>query len=173
LSSPQVNGEPPAGPAETAVLSESAEVGETTRVLITLAAEGLYRPSPPPSEAKAEPLKPLALRVKTRLDYAERVVAVDPEGKARRALRWVVQAASAINGEIRPQASALRPEVALLVAEPRDGAVFVWSPGGPLTRSELELVQAAGDPLALMGCCRASRSPWETAGRLRGTLLVV
>ena len=146
-----VNVEPPAGPAEAVALRESAEVGQTTRVLVTLSAEGLYRPSPPPSQGKAESIKPLAIRVKTRLDFAERVLAVNPEGEARRTLRRVVQAASAINGEIRPQASALRPEVALQVAEPREGAVFVWSPGGPLTRSELELVQAAGDPLALTG----------------------
>ncbi len=146
-----VSAGPTVGTADAVLLRHSAEVGETSRVLITLSAEGLYRPSPPPSEAKAEPLKPLALRVKTRLDFAERVVAVNPEGEARRTLRKVVQAASAINGEIRPQASALRPEVALLVAEPREGAVFVWSPGGPLSRSELELVQAAGDPLTLTG----------------------
>ncbi len=146
-----VSREPPAGPAEAVVLRESAKVGDTTRVLVTLSAEGLYRPSPPPSETEVEPLKPLAIRVKTRLDFAERVVAINPEGEARRALRKVVQAASAINGEIRPQVSALRPEVALLIAEPREGAVVVWSPGGPLTRSELELVQAAGDPLALTG----------------------
>jgi hypothetical protein len=63
----------------------------------------------------------------------------------------VIQAASAINGEIRPTAAAVRPEVALLVAERRhrDGPVVVVSPAGPLMRSELELVQVAGDPLAL------------------------
>ena len=49
----------------------------------------------------------------------------------------------------RPRRSG--PRLRSLVAEPREGAVFVWSPGGPLTRSELELVQAAGDPLALTG----------------------
>jgi hypothetical protein len=65
--------------------------------------------------------------------------------------RHVIQAASAINGEIRPTSAAVRPEVAFLVAErrQRDGPVVVVSPAGPLTRSELELVQAVGDPLAL------------------------
>jgi hypothetical protein len=37
------------------------------------------------------------------------------------------------------------------VAERRDEAVVVFSPGGPLTRSELELVEGVGDPLALVG----------------------
>ena len=32
-----------------------------------------------------------------------------------------------------------------------DGPVVVVSPAGPLTRSELELVEVAGDPLALIG----------------------
>src|SRR5262249_2269324 len=63
--------------------------------------------------------------------------------------RWVTDAASRINGQVRPSAAVLRREVALLVAEPRAQGVFVFSPRGPLTRPELELVQGAGDPLAL------------------------
>ena len=47
--------------------------------------------------------------------------------------------------------STLRPAVALLIAEPRSEGVVVFSPLGPLTRSELELVQGPGDPLALEG----------------------
>jgi hypothetical protein len=137
------------GPEASVSLRESARVGETTRDLVALKAEGLYRPAPPPGESKEKPPKPLALRVETRLDFEERVLAVDPEGPARRVVRRVVQAASAINGEVRPMAAALRPEVALLVADRRTGDMVVFSPRGPLTRSELELVQAAGDPLAL------------------------
>jgi hypothetical protein len=66
-------------------------------------------------------------------------------------VRHVVQAASAINGEVRPAAATIRPEVALLVVErlDGDGSVVAVSPAGPLTRSELELVQGLGDPLAL------------------------
>ena len=66
-------------------------------------------------------------------------------------MRHVVQAAAAINGEVRPTAATLRREVALLVAEKRDRGwpVIVFSPAGPLSWSELELVQVAGDPLAL------------------------
>jgi hypothetical protein len=72
-------------------------------------------------------------------------------GMARKAARHVVQAASAINGEVRPSSNALRPEVSLLVAERRgrSGAVVVVSPGGALSRSELEQVQGLGDPLLL------------------------
>ena len=45
----------------------------------------------------------------------------------------------------------LRPELSLLVAErTADGSVVVVSPAGPMTRSELELVQGVGDPLVLV-----------------------
>ena len=45
----------------------------------------------------------------------------------------------------------LRPEVAIVVAEARPDGVSVFSPGGPLTRAELELLEGPGDPLALAG----------------------
>ncbi len=80
--------------------------------------------------------KPLALDVKTRLIFVERLMGEKArprgfdgdsrQGEARsiprpasgqKAVRWVVQAAAAINGEIRPTASVLRPGLSLLVAE--------------------------------------------------------
>ncbi len=137
------------GEEASVLLRESAQPNEATRVLVTLKAEGLYQPAPAPGLAKDEPVKPLALKVETRFDFGERVIKLDDKGQARRAVRRVVQAASAINGEIRAAGAVLRPEVALLVAEPRDKGVVVFSPGGPLTRSELEVVQGAGDPLLL------------------------
>ena len=76
--------------------------------------------------------------------------AASPASRGK-AVRWVAQAAAAINGEVRPTASVLRPGLSLLVAQ-RDaakGAVVVVSPAGPMTRSELELVQGLGDPLTL------------------------
>ena len=74
---------------------------------------------------------------------------MDGQGQPRRSVRQVERAAATINGEVRPYTSALRPDVATLVADRREGSVSVVSPGGPLTRSELELVQGPGDPLAL------------------------
>ena len=142
--------------------------GTATRVQIELKAQGLYRPGLPPGGAGAEAQmpKPRELDVQTRLVFQERIVPVEPGGNARssagvsdrsaaalplRIVRHVIQAASAINGEVRPTSASLRPEVALLVAEKRDRGwpVVVFSPAGPLTWSELEVVQAVGDPLAL------------------------
>jgi hypothetical protein len=139
-------------------LREAAEAGRCTQVRIDLAADGLFRPALPPGDVAQEATlpKPLGLDVKTRLIFNERLLgsgAPDAKAGARRqnAVRWVRQAASAINGEVRPTAAVLRPDLSLLVAErnPDTGAVVVVSPVGPLTRSELELVQGLGDPLTL------------------------
>jgi hypothetical protein len=138
-----------AGPEPAVALREAARVGASTRNLVALKAEGLYRPAPAPGESPEKAPKPLALKVETRLDFEERVLALDPAGAADRVVRRVVQAASAINGEVRPMGAVLRPGVALLVADRRAGDLVVFSPRGPLTRSELELVQAVGDPLTL------------------------
>ena len=101
---------------------------------IELKAEGLFRPGLPAGSTGGEARlpKPLALDVKTRLVFNERLIddkAGSETGRAERpqtragpaeAIRWVTQAASAINGEVRPTSSLLRPELSLLVAE-RDG----------------------------------------------------
>jgi hypothetical protein len=133
-------------PADRLTLRETVRAGDASRSTIELKAEGSFKPAVPPGAP--EP-KPLALKVETRLTFDERVVATFPTGSPRQAVRQVIQAAATINGEVRPLSSTLRPEVMTLVAERRDAAVVVVSPGGPLTRSELELVQGPGDPLML------------------------
>jgi hypothetical protein len=153
------------------VLNEAMRHGSTTRVRIELKAQGLFRPGLPPGAGAGETRmpKPLDLDIRTRLIFAERIIrtgkddAVHPaetsqlEGDARlrggsvRAVRHVIDASSAINGEVRPTAASIRPEVALVVAQRRQhgGPVVVVSPAGPLTWPELELVQGPADPLAL------------------------
>jgi len=140
------------GADEKVALQDLARADDQSKVLVTLKAEGLYRPGPPPGSTSTESSKPLKLNVQTRLEFVERVLTTEdgkPTGKAKRVARHVSQAAAAINGEIRPTSAVLRPGVALLVAELKGGSVTVHSPLGPLTRSELELVQGAADPLTL------------------------
>ncbi len=164
--------EPPA----RVVLTERMDAGATIRVRIELKAQGLYRPGLPPGGAATEKKmpKPRAIQIETRLVFDERIVeagldgkvylassrqlpgsGAEPSARARswKAVRQVLQAAAAINGEVRPTAALIRPEMSLLVAEARDreGPVVVVSPSGPLTWPELELVQGIGDPLALPG----------------------
>ena len=127
-------------------LRESARAGDSTRSTVTLKAEGSFLPATAPGAPAA---KPLALKVETRVEFEERVAAVEKGGRARAGVRRVIGAAATIDGEVRPSASALRPGMALLVATRRELAVEVVATGGPMTRSELELVQGPGDPLAL------------------------
>ena len=135
-----------ASPTELVSLREAARVGDVTRATVELKAEGSFKPATLPGSPEA---KPLALKVETRVEFLERVGSVDSKGAPRRAFRQVEVAAATINGEVRPSTSALRAEVALLVADRLEGSVAIVSAGGPLTRSELELVQGPGDPLAL------------------------
>jgi hypothetical protein len=158
-------------------LRERASVGRSTQVSVGLKAHGLFRPGPP-IDAKSDQVKmpkPLALEIQTRLIFHERVIEVDgesaraseattegtrpavdalPVGTPIKAVRHVVQAASAINGEIRPTSATLRPELAVLIAQRRDvrapEPVTVVAAAGSLSRSELELVQSVGDPLVLV-----------------------
>jgi hypothetical protein len=133
-------------PADRVTLQEVNPPGSTTRATIEMRAEGTFKPATLPGSPEA---KPLALKVETKLVFVDRVASVDSKTQARKSVRQVEQAASTINGEVRPSSSVLRAEVALLMAERLDSSVKVVSPGGPLTRSELELVQQPGDPLAL------------------------
>lgn len=133
-------GAPPEG---AVALREQASPAGTGRYNIELTAKGTLTPEGDPTP------RPIAVEVKTRFAFDERVVAVGPDGAPQRAVRHVRQAAGAIGGGGRPLSSLLRPEVSLLVAEGRDGGIFTYSPGGPLTRSELDLVQTSADPLLL------------------------
>jgi hypothetical protein len=127
-------------------LLERGRPDEATRATVELKAEGTFKPATLPG---APDSKPLALKVETRLEFVERVTSVDNMGQPRRSIRQVDRAGATINGEVRPSTSALRPEVSTLVAARRDALVSIVSLGGPLTRSELELVQEPGDPMAL------------------------
>ena len=134
-------------PAEPTALVEAARPGDTSRVTIELKADGTFRPSTPPGAPEA---KPMALKVATQLEFNERVIAVGAGGVPARTVRSETKAGATIGGEARPSTSAVRPEVSALAATRRtETAVDVVSLGGPLTRSELELVSGPGDPLAL------------------------
>jgi hypothetical protein len=140
------------GAPEAVALRSTARVGDSARVVIALEAEGSFLEAVAPGGTeKAVAPRPRRLKVQTRTEFVERVMGLDAEERVARAARWVIQAAAALNGEIRGRATAIRPEVALLVAERREESVVVFSPAGPLTRSELEVVEVVGDPLALAG----------------------
>jgi hypothetical protein len=111
-------------------------------VVIEMTAKGVLKPAAPKGEA--EP-KPVPMKVESRFDFIDRPLS------AGRVARRVNQAAVAINSAARPIASSIRPEVATLIVERRGPSVFSFSPGGPLMRSELDVIQGPADPLTLPG----------------------
>lgn len=158
-------------PSGAIALGESVARGASSHVRMEMKAQGLFRPGPEGSQVKdgAKMPKPLSIGIETRQIFFERVLEVEDAGGAagagrgvepragavvrgrpRKVARHVIQAVSAITGEIRPRTRTLRPEVAVLIAERRDaGRVVVVCPAGPMTRSDLELVEVEGDPMAL------------------------
>ncbi|QDV32270.1 hypothetical protein [Tautonia plasticadhaerens] len=140
---------PASGRKAADALVERAEAGRQSRVVVTLEAEGRYLPGESTDE---QPVEPLELTVRTRLDYLDQVLEVDDDSRPRRSARRMDEAEVVIGGgePIRAQEIRLRPEVSSLVADRLDGGeVLVASPRGPLTRTELELVQVPADPLEL------------------------
>lgn len=136
---------------EGVTLREEPSRQAATAARIDLRATGLFRPDLPPDEktSEAKMPKPLDIDIQTRVIFRERRLD-DAEGPPK-AIRLVSQAASAINGEVRPTAHQLREELSILIVERADdgGHVVAVSPSGSLTRAELELVQGVGDPLCL------------------------
>ncbi|MFO0960322.1 MAG: hypothetical protein U0800_23285 [Isosphaeraceae bacterium] len=127
-------------------LRERGKPGQVTRFVLSLKAEGKTLPPLPPGKPGSQPLP---LKVEGRCEGWEKLLEVDATGVPMKAARSIQRAAAAINSELRPTTTALRQEVSLLLAERREGATFLMSPGGPLTRQELEVVQWPADPMAL------------------------
>jgi hypothetical protein len=100
--------------------------------------------------AADEPALPFS--VNAELQWLERVQALDGPRRVRRVVRRL-QTSSANIGGFRASGQQIhlevRPEVGLLVADRRGDSVVVFSVGGPLTRTELGLVQTVGDPLLI------------------------
>ncbi len=155
-------------------LREAATVGEATRVTITLTAEGTRPgiaasgtvrasaaasnadPKAAAAAAKADPKAPrepdLPFRVEVHCDFDQRVLALGTDGRPSRVVRRVERASAEIDffrARGQKMAVRLRPELELLVTERRPEGLVTVSAGGPLTRSELDVLQGPGEPLAL------------------------
>lgn len=129
---------------EPVSLVQVSRIGHVDQVQITLVAEGSVHADP----AEDKNAKPHPLRVSTRLEFLEKTLEIGRDQYVKRSARKPNRAESAIAGEVRPLSVTLRPEITLLVAKRRDdGELVVVSPSANLTRSELEIVQAPGDPL--------------------------
>ena len=93
---------------ESARLVERAEPGRRSRIVVTLEAEGHYLPG---ESDEANKVTPLELTVKTRLEFADRILRVGPDGRADRVVRRVQAGEAAIAGPepIRAETTAPAP----------------------------------------------------------------
>jgi hypothetical protein len=129
-------------------LQEAARLDRAERVLVRLEAQGTRPETAEPGQKDT----PLPFRVQTSLEYLGRNRALGKGNRPTREVRRVSKAEAKIDffrAEGQTMTVRLRPEEALLAAEVRPEGLVVASAGGPLTRSELDLVQAVGDPLTL------------------------
>src|SRR5262245_41678376 len=99
--------------------------------------------------ADGQEVKHLPLSVRGELHYFERVLTSARQWTEVRAVRSYQQAQATIRLHETELTSKLRPERRLAVVESGPGGSVLGSPQGPLTREELDLIEAPGSSLAL------------------------
>ncbi len=124
--------------------------GDVLETVIELEAQGAFLAGDP---QKQDSEKAPRMTVQTRFEFVERVLSVDSAGVPVQAARWVREATSNIDGEdpIQPSRTTIHPEITLLLVERGDRRAITFSPKGPLSRAEFEMVQGPADPLDLGG----------------------
>jgi hypothetical protein len=96
--------------------------------------------TPPPEKAKAAP-RPVAMNGDSAIEYDERVLAVAPDGRVTKTARFCRRMDFRRTVAGRPQQSSLRPEVRRLVLLRHNNTEVPFSPDGPLTWGEIDLVR--------------------------------
>jgi hypothetical protein len=105
----------------------------------------------PPAE-KGKPLpKTVSVRGDSAIEYDERVLDVAPDGTVRKTLRICRRIDFHRTVGDRPQESTIRPAVRRLVLLRRNNQEVPFSPDGPLTWSEIDLVRTDVFTPALTG----------------------
>jgi hypothetical protein len=104
----------------------------------------------PPEKGKPAP-KPLAVTGKSAIEYDERVLSQGKDGRVGKTVRVYRRVEFKRNVGDQPQESTLRPEVRRLVLLRLGQAEVPFSPDGPLTWSEIDLVRTDVFTPALVG----------------------
>jgi hypothetical protein len=143
-------------PAATVQLREGIQIGTQVQTRMHLVIRGTIRST----GDKQENLRGQAL-----LEYGERVLEMHPQGSAQRIVRYYQDArAKFVVGETE-DGRQIRPAVRLLVGQREEQSLSLWSPAGPLTSDERELVEEVLDttrlPLLLPGDAVRSGSTWK------------
>lgn len=124
--------------------SPATEVGKCRRAKVVIETEGKLK-----LNADGQEVKHLPLKVGGELNYVERVVSRDKQWSEVRLLRAYQSAQAKIRLHESELSSDLRKERRLISVESNAREAIFYSPGGPLTREELELVQPPASALAV------------------------
>ncbi len=132
-------------PAQTYPLSEAVKAGDCFRVRLEMTLNGQIK-----VHRDGKPVT-LALTAAATHEFPERVLAVGDKGLVEKSARVYETATATIKVEKDGESKSLRKERQLIVAQrPKDEAL-TYSPNGPLTREELELVGDHFDTQCLTG----------------------
>ncbi|MBI3863793.1 MAG: hypothetical protein HY290_18040 [Planctomycetia bacterium] len=131
--------------AEQFDLREEAAEAAVRRVAVELNVTGKLFPAPGPDKA-------LKLVVDARFDYAERRLAgAGRDAQSLRSVRYYDDALASIHAGDQISNVVLRSTQRLMVAQGELEGLDLFSPAGPLTYSELELLRVPADSLAVLG----------------------
>src|SRR5262249_42690682 len=131
--------------AQTYSLSEAPETGDCFRVQLQMKLSGEMRIN---RDDKRVPLK---LTAAAAHDFRERILIVGKNGLPQKSARIYDSAKAEITVADNRSERTLRPDRKLMVAQWHKDQFVCYSPAGPLTREELELVGEHFDTLSVTG----------------------
>jgi hypothetical protein len=128
-------------------ISESFSPGDQCRVSCRVEISGTLTPEP----EKGKQSKPMPLKGDSAIEYDERILAVDSKGTVQRTVRIYrrIDFLRTVGG--REQHQTIRPAVRRLVLLRKDNIKVPFSPDGPLTWGEIDLVRTDVFTPALRG----------------------
>ena len=131
--------------AERIEICEEADDSRIRFVAVELSVSGKVFPAPGPEKA-------LKLAVEAQFEYFERrLPKAGREAESLRGIRHYEQARASIQAGDQISNSSLRNSQRLVVAHGQLAGIELFSPSGPLTYNELELLHVPGDSLAVLG----------------------
>jgi hypothetical protein len=131
--------------AQTYPLTETVKPGDCFRVRLEMSLTGEIKVN---NDGKPETLP---LTAKATHEFPERVLAAGDRGLVEKSARVYETATAAITVARDSETKGLRKERQLVVARRSKDQTVTYSPGGPLTRAELELVGDHFDTLCVAG----------------------
>ena len=131
--------------ADRIELREETSDARVRSVEVELSVNGKVFPSPGPDKA-------LKLGVEARFEYFERrLPKAGRDAESLRCVRHYIQARASIQAGDQISNTSLRNSLRLVVAQGQLAGIELFSPSGPLTYNELELLHVPGDSLAVLG----------------------